>query len=186
MIGSNAVVLLGTVVREPQATFLASGAQEVSTQIKLVEHRNGQEWATYCAVSAFGHAGDALLNAAQGATVSLTGKIAWKKGKDGEKGNLYVMIRTLEVEECRQQAEQPVGAQLLATMIYPSESSKMLGRVPAPSMCTAHASQHISAGRDSATTSKAIRMAPVGSPQRLRRHPSTTAVMCTLRRHQGR
>ena len=100
MISNNVVVLMGTVAREPQAEFLPSGAQEVKTQIKLVEHRNGNEYATYCAISAFGHNGDALLNAAQGATVALTGKIAWRKGKaEGEKGSLYVMVRSLEVEE---------------------------------------------------------------------------------------
>ncbi len=109
MLSSNTVALLGTIAREPQATFLTSGAQEVSTQVKLVEHRNGNEYATYCAVSAYGHAGEALLNAAEGATVALTGKIAWKKGKaEGEKSGLYVMVRSLEVEECqRPQAEQP-------------------------------------------------------------------------------
>ncbi len=108
----NSVTMLGTVAREPQATFLTSGAQEVSTQVKLVEHRKGNEYATYCAVSAYGHAGDALLNAAQGATIALTGKIAWKKAqKEGEKGSLYIMVRTLEVEECRRpQVEEPVGA----------------------------------------------------------------------------
>ena len=84
----NSVTLLGTIAREPRAEFLPSGAQEVSTQVKLVEHRNGNEYATYCAVSAFGHAGDNLLNAAMGATVALTGKIAWRKGKEGEKGSL--------------------------------------------------------------------------------------------------
>ena len=84
---------------------MESGAQEVKTQIKLVEHRNGNEYSTYCPVSAYGQAGDALLNAAEGAAISLTGKIAWKKSKtEGEKGGLYVMIRTLEVEECHKQA----------------------------------------------------------------------------------
>ncbi len=80
--------------------------------MKLVEHCNGNEYATYCAVSAYGHAGDALLNAAEGATISLTGKIAWRKGKaEGEKGSLYVMVRTLEVEEChRIEVEELVGA----------------------------------------------------------------------------
>ncbi len=108
----NSVTMLGTIAREPQADFLPSGAQEVKAQVKLVEHRNGNEYATYCAVSAYGHAGEALLNAAEGATVALTGKIAWKKGKaEGDKGSLYVMVRSLEVEECqRQQAEEPVGA----------------------------------------------------------------------------
>ena len=101
----NSVTMLGTIAREPQAIFLQSGAQEVSSQIKLVEHRNGNEYATYCAVSAYGHAGEALLNAAEGATVALTGKIAWKKGKtEREKGGLYVMVRTLEVEERSQEA----------------------------------------------------------------------------------
>ena len=32
MIGTNTVVLLGTIAREPQAAFLASGAQEVSRE----------------------------------------------------------------------------------------------------------------------------------------------------------
>ncbi len=106
----NSVTMLGTISREPQAVFLASGAQEVTTAIKLVEHRDGREYSTYCGISAFGKNGEALLNAAQGATVSLTGKIAWRKGKaEGEKGSLYVMVRTLEVEESRQE-EQPVGA----------------------------------------------------------------------------
>ncbi len=95
MICSNTVVLLGTIAREPQADFLPSGAQEVKTQIKLVEHRNGNEYATYTPISAFGQAGDALLNAAEGATVALTGKLAWRKGKEGEKSSLYVMVRTL-------------------------------------------------------------------------------------------
>ena len=112
MISSNTVVLLGTVAREPQAEFLPSGAQEVKTQIKLVEHRNGNEYATYCAISAYGQSGDTLLNTKEGATISLTGKIAWKKSRaEGEKGSLYVLVRSLEVEECNQaQAEQPVGA----------------------------------------------------------------------------
>ena len=35
MIGTNTVVLLGTVAREPQSVYLPSGAQEVSTQVKL-------------------------------------------------------------------------------------------------------------------------------------------------------
>ncbi len=108
MLGSNTVVLLGTIAREPQATFLANGAQEVSSSIKLVEHRNGNEYATYCAVSASGHAGDALLKAPLGATIALTGKIAWKKDKaEGEKGSLYVLARSLDVEEAEQPASTP-------------------------------------------------------------------------------
>ncbi len=104
MICTNTVVLLGTIAREPQAVFLQSGAQEVSSQIKLVEHRDGNEYATYCPISAYGRAGDTLLQAAQGATIALTGKVAWKKAaKEGEKGGLFVMVRTLEVEERRQQ-----------------------------------------------------------------------------------
>ncbi len=74
--------------------------------MKLVEHRNNQEYATYCAVSAYGQAGDALLKAQEGATVALTGKIAWKKAKaEGEKGGLYVLVRSLEVEEEQRQQE---------------------------------------------------------------------------------
>ena len=105
MIGSNTVVLLGTIAREPQAVFLASGAQEVSSQIKLVEHRNNNEYSTYASISAFGNAGDTLLNTKEGATISLTGKIAWKKSRaEGETGSLYVLVRTLKVEERSQEA----------------------------------------------------------------------------------
>ncbi len=32
MLNTNTVVLLGTIAREPQAVFLASGAQEVSRE----------------------------------------------------------------------------------------------------------------------------------------------------------
>ena len=107
----NSVTMLGTIAREPQADFLPSGAQEVKTQIKLVERRDGKEYATYCPISAFGRAGENLLNTAQGGTIAITGKVAWKKAtKEGEKGNLYVMVRTLEIEECpRPQAEQHDG-----------------------------------------------------------------------------
>ncbi len=101
----NSVTLVGTIAREPQATFLTSGAQEVSSQIKLVERRDGKEYATYCPISAFGRTGDNLLNTADGAAVAVTEKIAWKRDKEGEKGSLYIMVRNMEIEEC-----QPVAA----------------------------------------------------------------------------
>ncbi len=52
----------------------------------------------------------------------------------------------------------------MATMIYPFKGKVMArpSRFPVPLMCTAHASQHISAGSGLATTSIACRMVSDG------------------------
>ncbi len=94
----NAVIMRGTIVTTPQEGRTPSGAREVSARIKMIEHSDGREFATWYPVCAYGKSADALIVAHVGAVVAVTGKLATRKGKDGAPESLYVMARTLDVE----------------------------------------------------------------------------------------
>ncbi len=94
----NAVIMRGTIATPPQEGRTPSGAREVSARIKMVEHSDGREFATWYPVRAYGKSADALSVAHVGAVVAVTGKLATRKGKDGAPESLYVMARTLDVE----------------------------------------------------------------------------------------
>ncbi len=72
----NAVIIRGTVATTPQEGRTPSGAREISARIKMVEHSDGREFATWYPVRAYGKSAEALLGARVGTVVAVTGKLA--------------------------------------------------------------------------------------------------------------
>ncbi len=77
----NAVIMRGTVATTPQEGRTPSGAREVSARIKMIEHSDGREFATWYPVRAYGKSADALIVAHVGAVVAVTGKFATRKAR---------------------------------------------------------------------------------------------------------
>ena len=80
----NDVFLAGELARDPEVRFAENGTQSATVALKLIEEKDGKQFATYVPVECWGKAAEVLAEMQQGDPLFIKGKLRWKSWmKDG-------------------------------------------------------------------------------------------------------